>query len=289
MRPEPSRATSAAKARLLLAAALAATACCLSPALVLAAADLDHRAGDRTEPPREEDVLLAADAVAAPLNLLAPAAGQELVAGRAAWLAWEPSAAFAGLGRVDEWEAFWSLDDGATFPFRLTPHLDLDVRGVWVEVPDVPTARGRLLLRLGDERREHGVLLPQRFRVATSIDSALGALHSPTDPHAEAGSAGEPALARQPGVVAWVEGTRRGGSWRQVRVRAAPTLGVRLEAAPMVVFGEPAAPDPAPDLVARRPDPASSLFDHAGRASPAPPTRLPVPPDILLLGQRRNE
>ena len=97
-----------------------------------------------------------------------PAADTALVAGGDAEIAWEPLASFATLGKVEEWEAFLSLDGGATYPFRLTPHLDQDLRRFRWRVPAAPSADARLLFRFGDERREVAVVLPQRFAIAAS-------------------------------------------------------------------------------------------------------------------------
>jgi hypothetical protein len=63
-----------------------------------------------------------------PVELAAPAGGATLVAGSTAMIEWAPLARWRELGKVDEWEAFLSLDGGATYPVRLTPHLGLAAR-----------------------------------------------------------------------------------------------------------------------------------------------------------------
>lgn len=219
------------------------------------------------------------------MRLVAPGDAQ-LFAGSDVALAWEPGPAFAALGRVDEWEAFWSLDDGATFPFRLTPHLDLDVRRVVVRLPDVPTPHGRLLLRIGDEHRERGVLLPQRFTVALPI--GLATVPSTSAPRLAA-IAGEPALEHELGVVAWAEGSRRGDGWHLVALRPTPRLDSSLRAhAP---FGVDAAEISESITRVAAPlattDPTPFLRTSLAR-SPASSTQLPASTDILLLGRRRN-
>src|SRR6185295_5485221 len=153
----------------------------------------------------------AARAQSAPVQLLAPRAGDTLLAGASAELEWAPLAPFARVPRVEEWEAFLSFDGGVTYPVRITPHLDHDLRRVRWQVPAIPTSEARLLLRFGDERREHAFELPQRFSIAAAAGAQWAFALAGVAP-----AAGEPALPGRPGVVAWVEGSRRGGGLRQV-------------------------------------------------------------------------
>lgn len=221
------------------------------------------------------------------VRLLAPRAGAALVAGSTADLEWAPDGGFDRPSRVEEWEAFLSLDGGATYPVRITPHLDQDLRRFRFEVPAVPTPDARLLLRFGDEREETPVELAERF----SIVAAPLALPASTLTR-WAAAAGEPALPGRAGVVAWVEGSRRGAALHQVV--APPDGGWRDRFTPPDAPGDAEAllPDPPP---ARSPGPAA-----AGRAGAAPPgaarrTLAPAgtaplePTDILLLTQRQNE
>src|SRR3954469_24161343 len=136
----------------------------------------------------------------APIQLVAPQAGALLVAGSTAELEWAPSGSFPLLPGVEEWEAFLSLDGGATYPMRITPHLDQDLRRIRFQVPPIPTADARILLRFGDERREAVVELPERFAITVS-PVAPPVLERPR----RAFTAGEPALPGHAGVVAWVE------------------------------------------------------------------------------------
>src|SRR4029079_16827066 len=62
-----------------------------------------------------------------------------------------------------------------------------------------------------DERRETYFRLPQRFSIAAAPGMERTFLLAAVSP-----AAGEPALPGHPGVAAWVEGSRRGGSLRQV-------------------------------------------------------------------------
>jgi hypothetical protein len=222
-----------------------------------------------------------------PVRLVAPQAGATLAGGSMAELEWAPGTGFSSVPRVEEWEAFLSLDGGATYPLRITPHLDQDLRRVRFRVPPIPTADARILLRFGDERRETAVELPGRFAIAGSpiLESAF------TFPR-RAASAGEPALPGQAGVVAWVEGSRRGGGLRQVVADA--SLGLRERLAPPETRGEAAV------LVAGPASPQSQDSLSEDRAATAPPegrrtalarsgTSPPRSSDILLLIQRQNE
>ncbi|HEV8238742.1 MAG TPA: hypothetical protein VGS57_05200 [Thermoanaerobaculia bacterium] len=233
---------------------------------------------------------LRAGAQAPPaIRLLAPAADIPLVAGGETEIAWEPVDPFAALGQVEEWEAFLSLDGGATYPFRLTPHLDQDVRRFRWRVPAVPSAEARLLFRFGDEHREVAVALPQRFVVAApAVAAPLGdeafslARRSPR-------VAGEPALPGQRGVVAWVEGSRRGTAVRHVVGSGLATF------APAQALPEsPRATDLASSREAPRlatPSRAEASEEVPARRSDVSPSLPPPRPgdDLLLLTQRQNE
>lgn len=235
--------------------------------------------------------LLALPAVAQPVRLVAPQAGTALVAGSAAELEWAPLAGFERLSRVEEWEAFLSLDGGATFPLRITPHLDQDLRRFRFQIPAIPAADVRILLRFGDEHRETAVELPERFSIAASavqvpaLDLSLGLASRAVLP-------GEPARPGQSGVVAWVEGSRRGGGLRQVVAFAQPGLEGQIdpptaskETAVLVSGPEPPQPPgPLPGSGVDAGPPASRV----AALWPAG-TGPPLSSDILLLIQRQNE
>jgi hypothetical protein len=228
--------------------------------------------------------LRAEEGRSVPVRLLSPQAGATLTAGSTVELEWAPLAELAG---AEEWEAFLSLDDGATYPIRVTPHLDLDLRRVQWRVPAVSTRSARLLLRFGDERRETELELPHRFAIVPSpvplpvADLALARV---------APFRGEPARLGAAGVVAWMEGSRRGGSLRQVVAAERPGFQERL--APPESHAEPAlltsghAPLPLPRPV------RGSLAQppsHPHAALTAPGEGPLVSSDILLLTQRQNE
>jgi hypothetical protein len=221
------------------------------------------------------------------VRLVAPRAGATFAAGSTAELEWAPGAGFAGLPHVEEWEAFLSLDGGATYPVRITPHLDQDLRRVRFQVPPIPTPDARILLRFGDERHETAVELPGRLAITASPveESAFSFSRRALSP-------GEPALPGHAGVVAWVEGSRRGGGLRQVVADAPPGLRERL--APPETRGEaavlvsgPAPPQAPGPLPADRAGalPSDGRRTALARFGASPPRSS----DILLLTQRQNE
>src|SRR5206468_13129986 len=74
---------------------------------------------------------------------------------------------------AQEWEAFLSLDGGAHYTIRITPHLDLAVRRVRWVVPNVDAGAARIKIRVGDERRETSFELPEIFAIARDPNAAL--------------------------------------------------------------------------------------------------------------------
>jgi len=225
----------------------------------------------------------------APIELLAPRPGAALAAGSEAELEWAPLEPFDRFPKVEEWEAFLSLDGGATWPVRITPHLDQDLRRVRWQVPPIPTPDARILLRFGDEHEERAVELPVWFSITISPTAALAKsfalAHRATSP-------GEPALPGEPGVVAWMEGSRRGGSLRQVvapeRLSLRERLALPATHAPAAVLAADPAPPEAP-----APDPASgrlSVVSEGRRTALSRAGTGPAPADdILLRIQRQNE
>ncbi|HEV7507566.1 MAG TPA: hypothetical protein VGS07_21965 [Thermoanaerobaculia bacterium] len=226
---------------------------------------------------------------AVPARLLTPQAGNTLVAGSSAEIEWAPLARFADLRKAEEWEAFLSVDGGATYPIRITPHLDLDLRRFRFQVPPIPTANARILLRFGDERRETAVELPERFTIA----AAPVAASAPDETfHRTRRSfiSGEPALPGHAGVVSWVEGSRRGLALRQVVAAEQP--GLRAQPSLTETHGEPAVLDSGPAQSQKTfsgtdsdADPLGRRQSLLGRAGSGPSLFI----DILLLTQRQNE
>jgi hypothetical protein len=226
-----------------------------------------------------------ADEGTVPVQLVSPQPGATLRAGSTAELEWEALGDFARLREVEEWEAFLSLDGGATYPVRITPHLDRDLRRVRWQVPGIATSDARLLLRFGDEREETFLELPQRFAIASApgMEQALALAGVASAP-------GEPALPGDAGVVAWVEGSRRGGSLRQVIAPERPALRSTFsppETHPEAAVLVPGAPMPQPAPAPR----SGGRVSLASRGSllRGPAKNPPLASDVLLLTQRQNE
>jgi hypothetical protein len=223
-----------------------------------------------------------------PVRLVAPAEGTVLAAGSTATLEWAPLAGLDRQGQPEgweEWEAFLSLDGGATYPVRITPHLDRGLHRVTWKVPSLPTANGRLLLRVGDERREAAFELPQRFAIAAAAPGMLTLDLSRT-----VWRRGEPARPGEPGVLAWVEGTRQGGPVREV-VAAEPARALPGFSLPggrpaliAVVSQAPPSGSPAADPEVFDTPPPSRTVAAASAGVP-----IPAAADLLLLLQRQNE
>lgn len=135
---------------------------------------------------------------------------ETLTGGTLAPLEWRETRDFALFGPVEEWEAFLSLDGGRSYPMRVTPHLDVDLHRFLWRVPEVASNDARLLLRFGDEKRETAVEVPKQLRIAIVGRTDLCTRRLPSE------CAGEPARPGEPGVVSWIEGTRRGAELRSV-------------------------------------------------------------------------
>jgi hypothetical protein len=186
----------------------------------------------------------AALAAPSPVRLTAPLDGTVLVPGESAVIAWEPTAAWPADGRMDEpvegragaqaaapieveeWEAFLSVDGGRTYPYRITPHLDSDVATFHFPVPEVVSEDVRVLIRMGNERREVGFEMPEHLAIGRP--GPLLALRRPGHAarHAATGR-GEAARPGEAGVRAWVEGTRRGGNLRLRTASVPPSVSGR--------------------------------------------------------------
>ncbi|MFL6290115.1 MAG: hypothetical protein ACJ759_04390 [Thermoanaerobaculia bacterium] len=218
-----------------------------------------------------------------PVRITTPLDGADLATGSLAALEWEPLAPFDQLQAV-EWEAFLSVDGGAHYALRITPHLDSDLRRILWQVPATPTRDARLLLRFGDEKHEVGYEVPLRFAISGPAGlpsgGAITVLATP----------GEPARPGDSGVAIRVEGSRRGGSIRQVSSALPPGLhpGSRppeLIPGGAVVLAANPNRDPAPVL--------PNLQLRAPPARRAEPSRAVRPVraavSILLLTGRQNE
>lgn len=206
------------------------------------------------------------------MRLAAPSASFPMIAGETAELEWGPLALVLDRPGVKEWEAFLSLDDGESYPIRITPHLDRDLRRVYWRVPELPSRMARLLLRFGDEVKETSIEIPHRFVILPSPGGAarIALRHGLAR---KVDRPGESARPGDPGVVLWVEGSRRGGDL--VRVRCVlPEARERLHGP----FAHQAF-EPAVEMV---PEPNAKMrCAAAARACaflPTPPRTLPAEP-----------
>jgi hypothetical protein len=220
------------------------------------------------------------------VELIAPAPGTALVAGGQVAVEWR--SAEGAPPRFEEWEVFLSLDGGATWPFRLTQHLDATRRRALVELPPFPTGDARFLFRFGDEREERELELPHAFAIAAASPSRAPLVATPWR---LAAGRGEPARRHLPGVAWWIEGPRSGASARlfvSEELAAGLSAGARLAAAPLGLGpaerdGERppvALPAAVADVELPRTPPRSTLA-----ADPSPPRSS----DLLALHGRRNE
>jgi hypothetical protein len=217
---------------------------------------------------------------------LAPADGAVWVAGGRAELAWEPVGPAAALAGADEWEAFLSADGGRTWSVRLTPHLDLGRRRVFVEVPDLPSPDVRLLLRVGDERDERELAVPLRLRVVRPTGPRAARLDAP----GLALRRGESAREGGGGVVLWAAGGRDARAPRWYAFSGAAAALARGGWSPPFSLLGGGPPEPGPSLaaaVARRArPPAGGSAPGAHRAAGPRPSGPAIDP--LLAGCRRN-
>jgi len=228
-------------------------------------------------------------ATTASATLVAPRPGETLVAGETATLEWAPGPGMAWARHVEEWEAFLSLDGGAHYAIRLTPHLDRDLRRASFRVPDLPTGDARILLRFGDERRETACELRERFAIALPAGGA-GAWALASAPVARTLRGGEPARPGAPGVSRWIEGSRRGAGAHEVETLPPPGAEGVCDPPESSRSIDALAPETAPDAEPAPPAAARSLDPLApGRIERRPGAAAPPPLDILLLVHRRNE
>ncbi len=225
-----------------------------------------------------------------PIALLAPRPETALIGGTTAELRWSELPIFTKLGKIEEWEAFLSLDGGKTYSIRITPHLDHDVRVLRWEVPAVATSDARLLFRFGKEgqkgEEEAAYYPPERFRIELQAVDATP-LHIVERAHG-LGEAAEPG---QPGVVRWAAGSRRGTDLRQVEagrpleLSPRPGLDAGPSGEPLAIASQDRRTETGADLSA-----STSLgsWNHQRERLPlAPPAAAQIPP--LLQSQRQNE
>lgn len=193
------------------------------------------------------------------IEIVSPRAGDALVAGGKMRVEWRADDALA----FEEWEAFLSLDGGATWPLRLTPHLDRRLRRVEVDLPEVPTRDARLLLRFGDEREERELELAARLTITEPASRLALERRAPVRYAAAPGEAARPGVA---GVAEWVEGPRDGSRIERVRALDGGRFadGARLVAGDESLAALP--PEPVPQVAPSAAAAASPRFVAGGQS-----------------------
>lgn len=233
-----------------------------------------------------------------PLALTEPRDGTELPAGGITRLRWswrtdrDDLARYARerIGPIEEWEVFLSLDGGGTYPIRLTPHLDARRTEVLVEWPRIISDDARLMLRVGNERRELAVAWPRRFRLALRGGERLIERFSE---FVLSEGRGEAPLAGAPGVLIWREGSREpwgAARWCTAREAAIhdhdPVFGAPVDS-PAVASAAPTIP--TPDEAADREPGARSSARPSGNRSACERARSARSITPFALACRRNE
>jgi hypothetical protein len=209
------------------------------------------------------------------LRLLAPEVGTTLRGGSFAELRWSAAQLPAS---AEEWEAFLSIDGGTYYAFRVTPHLEIDLQRFTFIVPNVDTRNAKILIRVGDEKRETHFDLPGSFSITRDPEAEL-ALPLPTR-----FERGEAAREGDPGVVGWTDGARNGSGLTQQSSTSVPLPAI--DHLTVVTSDEEAELAPAEDS-AKAPSIANTL--RAARNRPARRAEpLPAPADLLLVCRRRN-
>jgi hypothetical protein len=140
------------------------------------------------------------------LRVVAPANGATLRGGSFAELRWTsaklPEAA-------EEWEAFLSVDGGKYYAFRVTPHLDIQLRSFTFVVPNVDTRNARILIRTGDEVHELHFESRDSFAIVRDVNAGQPL------PRVLKSGRGEAARDGDPAVLAWADGARNGSGVTQ--------------------------------------------------------------------------
>lgn len=215
--------------------------------------------------------LVRADA----LHLLAPSSGATLRGGSFAELRWSgdrlpPNA--------EEWEAFLSIDGGAYYAFRVTPHLEIDLQSFTFIVPNVDTHNARILIRVGNEKIETHYETSAVFSIARDANGeqlVRQLLHL---------GGGESAREGDPRVVSWTEGARDGSGLVQCTSSPVPPRTCRRLATigheESEIESPAASCADAPCIATTR---LSARGSHARKIE-----AVPLSVDLLLVCRRRN-
>jgi hypothetical protein len=212
-------------------------------------------------------------------RLIAPARGTTLRGGAFAEIRWSAAELPAS---AEEWEAFLSIDGGAYYAFRITPHLDADLRHFTFIVPNVETHDARILIRTGDEVHETHFETPGTFSIARDAHAQQDVLR--LLPVVGKTARGEAARDGDPAVVAWTEGARNGSGVAQQS--AAPVHSSSFSS--IAVIPADAAPFLAPAVTSAVAPTIATILrsmrdEDARKAEP-----LPITADLLLVCRRLN-
>ncbi|HEV7425529.1 MAG TPA: hypothetical protein VGQ46_04110 [Thermoanaerobaculia bacterium] len=210
------------------------------------------------------------------LRVVAPANGATLRGGSFAELRWT----CAGLPPAsEEWEAFLSVDGGKYYAFRVTPHLDINLRSFTFLVPNVDTSNARILIRTGDEVHE------LHFESRDSFSIVRDAKAEQPLPLVLHSSGGEAAREGDPAVLAWADGARDGSG--VTRQSSTPVPYPLFDHSKIVITQTFSAVPPGAYLFGNPIPPSRMHFTgRATRIRKAEP--LPAVIDLLLAGRRRN-
>jgi hypothetical protein len=210
------------------------------------------------------------------LRIVEPANGVTLRGGSFAELRWTSAQLPVG---AEEWEGFLSVDGGKYYAFRVTPHLDIQLRSFTFLVPNVDTRNARILIRTGDEVHE------LHFESRDSFSIVRDAKAEQSLPRILQPERGEAARDGDPAVVAWADGARDGSG--VTRQSSTPVPYPALDDSTVVVTNTLMAVPPGANLLGS-PVPLSRCrftgrATHLRKAEP-----LPAVIDLLLAGRRRN-
>jgi hypothetical protein len=212
---------------------------------------------------------------ASTLRLVAPTNGATLRGGAFAELRWAAGELPAG---AEEWEAFLSINGGKYYAFRVTPHLDIELRRFTFIVPNVDARDARILIRAGNEVRE------THFEPRGSFSIVRDPQAERIVPRPVQFARGEAAREGELPVLAWAEGPRSGVGVTQQSSPAVPSPSLRslveLRRESEVGLAPPVDEAAQAAVVETRRSVGDS---EARRAAP-----LPLVVDLLLVCRRRN-
>ncbi|MGA8809823.1 MAG: hypothetical protein WB973_18275 [Thermoanaerobaculia bacterium] len=210
------------------------------------------------------------------LRVVAPANGATLRGGSFTELRWTSAQLPPD---AEEWEAFLSVDGGKYYAFRVTPHLDIQLRSFTFLVPNVDTRNARILIRTGDEVHE------LHFESRDSFSIVRDAKAEQALPRLSQLGRGEAARDGDPAVVAWADGERNGSG--VTRQSSAPASSAAVASSIGETHGDvPVLVPPANVFAAPASSPTSLLYARVAHARTSEPLATSV--DLLLVCSRWN-